>query len=185
MLAESRSSMTTRPCNVLFLCAGNTARSVLAESILRQLGAGRFNAFSAGSQPKGVINKLALHVLAAMDYPTAGMRSKSWEEFATPDAPQMDVTITVCDDAAGESCPVWPGRPAAAHWGIEDPAAVTGGDIKKLRAFTEAFHQIKDRIAAFVALPIERLDPVALSVSLREIGRLHGATELAGGNKDD
>ena len=177
--------MPPPPRNVLFLCTGNTARSVLAESILRKLGAGRFNAFSAGSQPKGEVNPFALKVLEALDYPIEGMRSKSWQEFAIPSAPQMDLIITVCDNAAGESCPVWPGKPAAAHWGIEDPAAVAGSDTKKTRAFTEAFHRMKDRIAAFVALPIDKLDRVALSVALREIGRLEGATGLAGGHVDD
>ncbi len=177
--------MTEPPYNVLFLCTGNTARSVLAESILRRLGAGRFHAFSAGSQPKGVVNPVALKVLEALDYPTEGLRSKSWQEFAAPGAPRMHFIITVCDNAAGESCPVWPGKPAAAHWGIADPAAVEVGDARKMRAFTEAFHHLKDRIAAFVALPIDRLDPVSLSVSLREIARLDGATALAGGRADD
>ena len=131
--------MADRPYNVLFLCTGNTARSILAEGILRKDGAGRFNAYSAGSQPKGTVNPFALKVLGSFGYPTDGYRSKSWDEFAKPDAPVMDFIFTVCDSAAGEACPVWPGHPASAHWGIEDPAAVEGTDIEKERAFVQAF----------------------------------------------
>ena len=125
--------------NVLFLCTGNTARSIMAEAILRKDGAGRFNAFSAGSQPKGVVNPYALKTLAAYGYPAEDFRSKSWDEYATPGAPVMDFVFTVCDNAAGEVCPIWPGQPRTAHWGIEDPAAIEGGDIVKQRAFNEAF----------------------------------------------
>jgi len=165
--------------NVLFLCTGNTARSILAESILRKLGAGKFNAFSAGSQPKGTVNPLALKVLAAHDYPTAGLRSKSWEEFSGPNAPAMDFVLTVCDNAAGETCPVWPGQPVTAHWGIEDPAAVEGTDIQKERAFEQAFRYLSRRIGAFSALPARSLQSVRLQSELRTIGRMDGASKMA------
>jgi arsenate reductase len=168
-----------RVFNVLFLCTGNTARSILAEGILRKDGVGRFNAFSAGSQPKGAINPLALKALGAFEYPTDGFRSKSWDEFATPDAPQMDFVFTVCDSAAGEACPVWPGHPVTAHWGIEDPAAVEGSDIEKERAFASAFRFLRNRIAAFVALPLASLDAMTLGARLKEIGRQNGATARA------
>jgi arsenate reductase (thioredoxin) len=161
---------------VLFLCTGNSARSILAESILRKDGAGRFNAFSAGSQPKGIVNPLALKVLEANGYPTDGFRSKSWDEFAKPDAPVMDFIFTVCDSAAGEACPVWPGHPATAHWGIEDPATVEGTDIEKEKAFVQAGKYLRNRIAAFLALPVASLDQIALDLRLREIGLLDGAT---------
>ena len=166
--------MPDRRFNVLFLCTGNTARSVLAESILRKLGAGRFNAYSAGSQPKGAVNPIALKVLEAMEYPVDGLRSKSWEEFAVPSAPKMDFVITVCDNAANEVCPVWPGQPMSAHWGIEDPAAVEGTAIDKERAFSQAFKFMKNRIAAFAALPISSLDQLALAKSVKDIGRMEG-----------
>ncbi len=169
--------MTTRKFNVLFLCTGNTARSVLAEGILRKLGAEHFNAFSAGSQPKGVVNPFALKVLAAQDYPADGYRSKSWDEFASADAPKMDFVFTVCDSAAGEACPYWPGNPMTAHWGIEDPAAVEGTDIKKERAFNEAFRFMKNRISAFVALPLNKLDEMSLQGHLKKIGSMEGATK--------
>ncbi len=165
--------------NVLFLCTGNTARSVLAEGILRKDGAGRFNAFSAGSHPKGVVNPLALSTLAAHGYSTEGFRSKSWDEFGAPDAPAMNFVFTVCDDAAGEACPFWPGHPATAHWGVADPAAVSSAPEEKARAFETAFHLLRDRIAAFLALPLASLDPAALIPRLREIGRMDGATHRA------
>ncbi|MDC7788305.1 arsenate reductase ArsC [Rhodoplanes sp. TEM] len=168
--------MADRVYNVLFLCTGNTARSIMAESILRKLGAGRFNAFSAGSQPKGVVNPIAIEVLADGEYPVEGLRSKSWEEFARPDAPVMDFVFTVCDDAASEACPVWPGQPMTAHWGIEDPAAVEGIAIEKKRAFVQAFKYLKNRIAVFTALPIRSLDPLAIGSKIRDIGRMEGAT---------
>jgi len=168
--------MTDRVYNVLFLCTGNTARSILAESILRKDGAGRFNAFSAGSQPKGVINPYAIKTLAEYGYPTEDFHSKSWDEFATPDAPKMDFVFTVCDDAAGEACPIWPGQPMTAHWGIEDPAAVEGSDMEKQRAFNEAFRYMKNRISLLLAVPIARLDKLALKSRLREIGEMDGAT---------
>ena len=168
--------MTDRTYNVLFLCTGNTARSVLAEGILRKDGAGRFNAFSAGSQPKGIVNPFALKVLAAHGYPAEGYRSKSWDEFAGPDAPKMDFIFTVCDSAAGEACPIWPGQPTTAHWGIEDPAAVEGSDIDKERAFNMAFTYMRNRISVFTALPVASLDPLTLKSRLREIGHMAGAS---------
>ncbi|EJW13059.1 Arsenate reductase [Rhodovulum sp. PH10] len=164
------------PCNVLFLCTGNSARSIIAESILRQDGAGRFRTFSAGSRPAGRVNPLALKVLADCGYPTEGLRSKSWSEFAGDDAPKMHFVFTVCDDAAGEPCPVWPGQPITAHWGIEDPAAVTGSEMERIRAFVTAFKYLQRRIALFTALPIGSLDALALGGKLREIGRIEGAT---------
>lgn len=168
--------MPDRVCNVLFLCTGNTARSILAEGILRKDGAGRFNAYSAGSQPKGVVNPFAIRVLGALGYPTDSYRSKSWEEFAKPGAPVMDFVFTVCDSAAGEACPVWPGQPITAHWGIEDPAAVQGSDIEKERAFSQAAKYLKARISLFLSLPFASLDQLSLSSRLREIGQAAGAT---------
>ncbi len=170
--------MSDRQFNVLFLCTGNTARSVLAEGILRKDGAGRFNAFSAGSQPKGVVNPFALKVLGAYGYPTEGFRSKHWDEFSGTDAPTMDFIFTVCDSAAGESCPIWPGHPMTAHWGIADPAAVEGSDVEKERAFNEAFKYMRARISAFVALPVASLDSLSLVSKLKEIGRMDGATKI-------
>lgn len=171
--------MSDRVFNVLFLCTGNTARSILAESILRKLGADRFRAFSAGSQPKGQVNPFALKVLEANDCPVDGLRSKSWDEFAAAGAPVMDFVFTVCDNAAGEACPFWPGQPMTAHWGIEDPAAVEGTDIEKLAAFNQAYRYMRNRIAAFVALPVARLDRLTLQGKLRDIGREEGSTQLS------
>lgn len=169
----------TTTYNVLFLCTGNTARSIIAESILRKDGAGRFNAFSAGSHPKGEVNPFAQKVLESLNYPTDGLRSKSWEEFSGEGAPRMDFVFTVCDNAAGEACPVWPGQPMTAHWGIEDPAAVEGTDIEKERAFVDAFRYLKNRIGAFSSLPIAGLDKLSLRAKLRDIGELEGATTRA------
>lgn len=168
--------MADRTYNVLFLCTGNSARSILAESILRNDGAGRFHTFSAGSQPKGAVNPFALKILASYDYPTIGFRSKGWEEFAASGAPVMDFVFTVCDNAAGETCPVWPGQPMTAHWGIEDPAAVEGTDIQKEAAFVTAFRYLKNRISVFTSLPLASIDKMALGTKLREIGRMDGAT---------
>jgi arsenate reductase len=145
--------MTDRIFNVLFLCTGNSARSIMAESILRKLGAGRFNAFSAGSHPKGAVNPFALKTVAAFGCPTEGLRSKNWNEFVTPDAPILDFAFTLCDDAAGETCPAWPGQPMTAHWGIEDPAVVEGTDIEKERAFALAFRYLRNRITVLIELP--------------------------------
>ena len=168
----------SRIYNVLFLCTGNSARSVLAESILRKDGAGRFQAFSAGSHPKGAVNPFALKVLESYQYPSEGFRSKSWDEFAHVGAPVMDFVFTVCDDAAGEVCPLWPGQPMTAHWGIEDPAAVEGTDIQKEAAFVAAFRYLKNRISVFLALPIGAIDKLALGSRLLEIGRMEGAPAL-------
>ena len=168
--------MSDQAYNVLFLCTGNSARSILAESILRKDGRGRFRAFSAGSQPKGAVNPFALRVLQKLDYPTDGLRSKSWEEFAIADAPVMDFVFTVCDNAAGETCPVWPGQPMSAHWGIEDPAEVIGTDMEKEAAFVTAFRYLKNRIVAFTSLPLKSIDKLSLGTKLRDIGRSEGAT---------
>lgn len=161
---------------VLFLCTGNSARSILAESLMRKDGSGRFRSFSAGSQPKGEVNPLALKVLARLDYPIDGMRSKSWLEFAAPDAPVMDFVFTVCDGAAGESCPVWPGQPMTAHWGIEDPALVEGTDLQKEAAFMTALRYLKNRINIFTSLPLRSIDKLSLGTKLREIGRMEGSS---------
>ncbi|WP_426412909.1 arsenate reductase ArsC [Bradyrhizobium ganzhouense] len=180
--------MPERIYNVLFLCTGNSARSILAESILRKDGAGRFCSFSAGSTPKGAVHPLALRVLERLNYPTDGMRSKSWIEFAKPDAPVMDFIFTVCDDAAGESCPIWPGQPTTAHWGIEDPADAQGTELEREAAFTTAFRYLKNRIGTFVSLPLDsievfkappldNMDKRILATKLREIGDLPGATD--------
>ena len=168
--------MSERIYNVLFLCTGNSARSILAEAILRKEGRGHFRAFSAGSQPKGKVNPYAIRVLKSLDYPTDDLRSKSWEEFAVPDAPVMDFVFTVCDNAAGESCPVWPGQPMTAHWGIEDPAEAGGTDIEKEAAFVAALRYLKNRIAAFTSLPLRSIDGLSLGTRLRDIGRGEGAT---------
>jgi protein-tyrosine-phosphatase len=162
--------------NVLFLCTGNSARSVLAEAILQRDGAGHFRAFSAGSQPKGQVNPFALKVLRSLDYPSMGLRSKSWLEFVQPSAPQMDFVFTVCDSAAGEACPIWPGQPMTAHWGIEDPAAVEGTDMEKEAAFVAAFRYLKNRISAFTSLPLASIDKLSLGTRLRDIGRMDGST---------
>jgi arsenate reductase len=168
--------MSGRIFNVLFLCTGNSARSILAESILRQDGAGRFGAFSAGSHPKGSVHPLALKVLAESGYPVDGLRSKAWDEFAAIGAPVMDFVFTVCDDAAGEICPVWPGQPVTAHWGIADPAAATGTAIDQERAFVAAFQYMHRRIALFTALPFGGLERASLNARLREIGHIAGAS---------
>ena len=164
--------------NVLFLCTGNSARSILAESILRKDGGRHFRAFSAGSQPKGTVNPFAIKVLKSLDFPIDNLRSKSWEEFARPDAPVMDFVFTVCDNAAGESCPVWPGLPMTAHWGIEDPAEVEGTDIQKEAAFVAALRYLKNRICIFTSLPLSSIDKLSLGTRLRDIGQGEGATAL-------
>jgi len=169
--------MHERIYNVLFLCTGNTARSILAESILRKDGRDGFRAFSAGSQPKGQVNPFALKVLASLNYPIDGTRSKSWQEFAAPDAPVMDFVFTVCDSAAGESCPLWPGQPMTAHWGVPDPAAATGSEAEVRLAFADAFRMLNNRISIFVSLPIGSLDKLALQKQLDTIGKAKGAGE--------
>jgi arsenate reductase len=172
--------MSDKVFNVLFLCTGNTARSILAEGILRSEGIGRFRAYSAGSQPKGAVNPFAVETLEAFGYAADGLSSKSWSDFAGRDAPQMDFIITVCDNAAGETCPVWPGHPATAHWGIEDPAAVEGSDVEKRKAFNLAFKYLKNRIDLLLATPLSRLDKIATQNRLAEIGKVEGATQMAG-----
>jgi protein-tyrosine-phosphatase len=162
--------------NVLFLCTGNSARSIMAESILRKDGAERFRAFSAGSTPKGAVNPFALRVLESYGYPVDGLTSKSWEVYAGPDAPRMDFVLTVCDNAAGEACPLWPGQPLTAHWGIEDPAAVDGGDIDKERAFVTAFRYLKNRISLLNNLPLTSLSRLAIARQLQGIGLIEGST---------
>jgi arsenate reductase len=158
--------------SVLFLCTGNSARSILAESLLRQLGEGRFNAFSAGSFPKGEVHPLALQLLLEQGLPTGDLRSKSWNEFSAPGAPVMDFVFTVCDQAAGEVCPVWPGQPVTAHWGIPDPAGVDGSEAERMLAFREAFRSLERRLKIFVSLPIVQLDRVTLTRRVEAIGRL-------------
>ena len=164
--------MADRIYNVLFLCTGNSARSILAESILRKDGAAHFRAFSAGSQPKGAVHPLALKVLESFDYPTDGMRSKSWTEFAAPGTPVMDFVFTVCDQAAGEICPVWPGQPITAHWGMPDPAAVDGSDVEQWQAFRDTFRALENRIRVFVALPVASLDRMSFARQVEAIGRM-------------
>ena len=164
--------MTDRVFNVLFLCTHNSCRSVIAESILNALGAGKFRAFSAGSHPSGRINAGALELLKRMDYPTEGLRSKTWDEFAAPGATPLDFIFTVCDDAAGETCPFWPGHPATAHWGVADPSRAEGSEAEKRRAFDEAHRLLHRRIEAFVALPLALPAPPDLGHQLDEIGRL-------------
>lgn len=171
--------MPSNPINVLFLCTGNTARSILAEGLLRHADGGRFRAFSAGSSPKGTVNPLALKVLAAHGISTEGLRSKSWEEFGAGDAPTMDCIITVCDNAAGETCPLWPGRPVSAHWGIADPAAVEGSDLEMEQAFELAFELLARRIKEFAALPVESLDARRLQTEMRRIGHMDRAIQPA------
>lgn len=172
--------MTDRVFNVLFLCTGNSARSILAESALDKMGAGRFRAYSAGSFPKGAVNPDAIALLERIGYPTAGLRSKSWEEFTGPDAPVMDFVFTVCDDAAGETCPIWPGHPMTAHWGIEDPSFVQGTSVEREAAFVKALRYLENRIKLFIALPFDRLDALALRARVREIGHGEGASSRRG-----
>ena len=162
--------MSDRVFNVLFLCTGNSARSILAESIVNQLGVGRFKGFSAGSQPKGKVHPYAIDLLASLGFPATGMHSKSWDVFAAAGAPHMDFVFTVCDDAAGEACPIWPGQPMTAHWGVPDPAAAEGTEIEKRAAFREAFASLEHRIRLFLSLPFASLDRMALQQRLDAIG---------------
>lgn len=171
--------MPDRPFNVLFLCTGNSARSIMAEAILNRLARGRFKAYSAGSFPKGEVNPHALALLKNLDYDTQAFRSKSWDEYATPDAPEFDFVFTVCDNAAGEVCPVWPGQPLTAHWGIPDPAEATGTQAEISLAFDDAYRMLSRRIEVFTALPIAALDRLLLQAKLTEIGRMEGATDRA------
>ena len=162
--------MTDRGCNVLFICTGNSARSILAEGLMNDAGRGRFKAYSAGSQPTGTVNPHALQALRDMGVPVAGARSKSWDEFAAADAPPMDFVITVCDNAAGEVCPLWPGQPMTAHWGLPDPAAVKGSEAEVRSAFRDAAVTMKRRIDLMLALPLSTLDSIAIRRELRDIG---------------
>jgi arsenate reductase len=169
-----------RTYNVLFLCTGNSARSVLGEAVLNHVGEGRFKAFSAGSYPKGQVHPMALSILTEAGISTEGLRSKSWDEFAVAGSPKMDFVFTVCDNAAGEACPIWPGQPVTAHWGIEDPAAVDGPEFKQRAAFEDAFRFMRNRIAAFISLPLDSIDAMTLASKLRDIGAIDGATTKAG-----
>ena len=161
------------PFNVLFLCTGNSARSILAERLMEHWGKGRFRGFSAGSHPRGTVHPIAIELLAHMDLPTVKVRSKSWDEFAAPGAPRLDFVFTVCDDAAGEVCPVWPGQPMTAHWGVADPAAVLGPDRTRWLAFRKAFRELENRIKVFTSLPIRSLDRLKLQERLDAIGTTH------------
>jgi arsenate reductase len=165
------SSSRKRPYHVLFLCTANSARSVLAESLMNHWGAGAFVGLSAGSFPRGTLHPIALALLEQMKLPTAGLRSKSWSEFAAPGAAQLDFVFTVCDNAAGEVCPVWPGQPITAHWGVPDPAAVAGSEAEQWAAFRTALVALEQRIKSFLALPVDSLDRMSLQASVREIGR--------------
>jgi len=164
--------MTERVFNVLFLCTGNSARSILAEAILNHAGRSRFKAYSAGSHPQGKVNPFALELLAQHNFPVANLRSKPWDEFSVPGAPEFDFVFTVCDNAAGEICPVWPGQPISAHWGIADPAAVEGTDAQKRKAFVQAYVQLNRRISRFASLPLAKLDAITLKRRLDAIGKL-------------
>ena len=162
----------TRPLSVLFLCTGNSARSIMAEAILNRLGRGKFSAFSAGSHPTGKVNPLALNLLRKLNYDTSQLRSKSWEEFAAPDAPKLDFVFTVCDDAANEVCPIWPGQPMTAHWGLPDPARASGNEAERALAFDDCYRMLNQRISIFTSLPLESLSRLSLQQHLDQIGGL-------------
>jgi arsenate reductase len=164
---------TEQPFNVLFLCTGNSARSILAEQLVNHWGRGQFRGYSAGSHPKGEVHAIALALLEHMKLPVAGLRSKSWDEFAVPGAPRLDFVLTVCDNAAAEVCPVWPGQPMTAHWGVADPAAVNGPETQQWIAFRQAFRELENRIKIFTSLPIRTLDRLKLQERLEAIGRIH------------
>ena len=168
--------MTEHPFNVLFLCTGNSARSIMAEAILNMVGGGKFHAFSAGSHPKGQVHLEAARLLQSLGFDTARFRSKSWNEFAKPGAPSLDFVFTVCDNAAGEACPYWPGQPMTAHWGIPDPAAAQGSPAEIALAFKDTYRMLAQRIGVFASLPIRSLDRISLQAKLKEIGRMQGAT---------
>ena len=172
--------MADQPFNVLFLCTGNSARSIMAEAILSKLGAGKFRAYSAGSQPKGQVHPETMRLLQGLGYDTSGYRSKSWHEFAKPGAPALDFAFTVCDNAAGETCPVWPGQPMTAHWGIPDPAEATGTEAEVRFAFADALRMLTNRINIFVALPIRSLDQLALQRQLDAIGKTTDVRNTSG-----
>ncbi len=168
--------MADRPYNVLFLCTANSARSIIAEAILNKIGAGKFRAFSAGSHPRGQINPHALQLLQNLGYDSSRFRSKSWSEFADPGTPLLDFVFTVCDNAAGETCPVWPGQPMTAHWGVPDPALATGSSAEIALAFKDTYRMLNQRIGIFAALPLRSLDRLSLQKKLRDIGQMEGAT---------
>ena len=161
-----------KPYNILVLCTGNSARSIMAEALFNTMGAGRFKAYSAGSHPTGKVNPFAIEQVQQLGYPLDGLRSKSWDEFAEPNAPELDFVITVCDNAAGEVCPFWPGQPVTAHWGFPDPAAVAGTDEEKRAAFTRVFHQMRNRVQLLLSLPLETLDRMAIEKQVRAIGKI-------------
>jgi protein-tyrosine-phosphatase len=167
-----KSAQRPEPLNVLILCTGNSARSVLAECILNRLGAGKFRAFSAGSHPAGKINPLALNLLRKTNYDVSGLRSKSWDEFAAPGAPKLDFVFTVCDDAAAETCPIWPGQPMSAHWGLPDPVKAQGSEAERTLAFADTMRMLTQRIGIFVSLPLDKLSKLSLQKQLDEIGRI-------------
>ena len=167
--------MSEQPFNTLFLCTGNSARSIMAEAILNKVGKGKFKAYSAGSQPKGEVNPHTIELLRSLGYDTSGFRSKSWNEFARPGAPPLDFVFTVCDNAAGEACPVWPGQPMTAHWGVPDPAEAQGSDAEIALAFKDAYRMLQRRIEIFVALPLRSLDRLSLQAKLKDIGRVNDA----------
>jgi arsenate reductase (thioredoxin) len=179
LLGRVRAAMTEQPFNVLFLCTGNSARSIMAEAILNKVGAGKFRAFSAGSHPKGQVHAETLRLLSSLGYDVSALRSKSWGEFANPGAPLLDFVFTVCDNAAGEACPVWPGQPMTAHWGVPDPAEAKGNAAEIALAFKDAYRMLERRIAIFVSLPLRSLDQLSLQKKLREIGRTESATAKA------
>jgi arsenate reductase len=171
-----RRAVADQPFNVLFLCTGNSARSIMAEAILNKLGAGKFRAYSAGSHPKGHVHPETLRLLQSLGYDTSSFRSKSWSEFADPGAPLLDFVFTVCDNAAGEACPVWPGQPMTAHWGLPDPAEAKGNPAEISLAFKDTFRMLNQRLGIFTSLPLRSLDQLSLQKKLREIGRIEGAT---------
>lgn len=175
-----RSADRNNPFNVLFLCTGNSARSIMGEAILNRAGQGKFHAYSAGSQPKGRVHPYALELLQRLHYDVSRLRSKSWEEFAPPDAPKLDFVFTVCDHAAAEACPVWPGQPMTAHWGIPDPAEATGNEAEVRLAFADALRMLTNRINIFISLPIRSLDQLALQKRLEAIGKTKDADDATG-----
>ena len=173
--------MSDKVYDVLILCTGNSARSIIGECVVERLGKGRFRGFSAGSKPKGKVHPLAIEILRRNNYRIDGLRSKDWTEFAGPDAPRMDFVFTVCDSAAAEECPVWPGQPMTAHWGLPDPAAVEGDEVDRMMAFRQALLSLENRVSVFVSLPIETLDRLKLKAALEEIGQLADGTGTAAG----
>lgn len=164
--------MPKRELNILFLCTGNSARSIMAEGAVNRWGKGKFRGFSAGSHPTGTVHPMTLELLKALNYETAGLRSKSWDEFARPDSPRLDFVFTVCDEAAGEICPIWPGQPITAHWGVSDPVAFAGTDEARRRFFRRIYTELENRIKIFVSLPIDSLDRLTLEGRVREIGKI-------------